>query len=485
MKTWINGNIHVMDGTTLNELFVSDEGVILASPDGSNNEVIDLKGRSLYPALIDCHIHLMGYGQHLSRLNVKHLKNKEDILTYIKRNLQENLTYIEGYHPSMITRDELDEISKDTYIYLRHADYHGMTVNSKTLEMLQIVSNDGILLEEDGTRAMQSIKKSTHEELVSFLKKAYDKLYSYGVIGGHSDDLYYFNGYYDTLKAFKEVSQTYPFYAHLLMHHLTLEDFIESKDSIGPQNKYVELGAVKIFYDGTTGSKTALMTHPYIDQTFGERIYDHEMFTYYVKLARKHDLAVAVHVIGDQGLLELSQILKQYPVKKGLKDRIIHASYASTKALDMIKDLDVFLDLQPQFLTSDMPHTLYSFQKPPEYIFPMKTYHDLGIEYGLSSDAPVEIPNPILGMHAAIFRTIGDEIYQKEERLTRMEALRAYTTHAWRLTSHQGGYLKPGYPAHLIITDQDILTVSKKDFLKTQVLETYVHGALVFKHKKT
>ena len=485
MKTWINGHIHVMDGTIMNTLMVNDEGMIIDALDGTNNEVIDLNGRCVYPAFVDCHIHLMGYGQHLTRLHIKHLDQKEAILTFIKTHLIGDFIYIEGYQPSDITKHDLDAISTHAMMYLRHEDYHGMTVNSNVLRSLEMTSEDGILLEQDATKVMQSIKKSTHEELVEFLKKAYQSLYAFGVIAGHSDDLYYFNGYHDTLQAFIEAAKTHPFYAHLLMHHLTLEDHIKSQHKIGPIDPFIELGAVKLFYDGTTGSKTALMTHPYTDQTYGERIYDHETFTHYVKRARQFDLAVAVHVIGDQGLLELCQILKQYPVKKGLKDRIIHASYASKKALDIIQDIDVFLDLQPQFLTSDLPHTLTSFQTAPDYIFPMKTYHDLGLNYGLSSDAPVEIPNPILGMHAAIFREINNQVYQKEERLSRMEALKAYTTRAWSLTHEKGGYLKPGYPAHLIMTNQDFLTVPEKDFLNTRVLETYIKGVKVFQHKKT
>lgn len=485
MKTWINGIIHVMDGNIINSLMMNDEGIIIDDNDGTPNEVIDLNGRNVYPAFVDCHIHLMGYGQHLSRLNIRHLTQKEEILTFIKTHISGDFIYVEGYSPCDITKRDLDKISRGTRIHLRHEDYHGMTVNSNVLSALDLTSEDGILLEHEATKVMQSIKKSTHEELVEFLKNAYQSLYAYGVIAGHSDDLYYFNGYHDTLKAFIEASKTHPFYAHLLMHHLTLEDHITSQHTSGPLNTFIELGAVKLFYDGTTGSKTALMTHPYTNQTYGERIYDHQTFTHYVRRARQFDLAVAVHVIGDQGLLELCQILKQYPVKKGLKDRIIHASYASKKVLDIIQDIDVFLDLQPQFLTTDLPHTLASFQTPPDFIFPIKTYHNLGLNYGLSSDAPVEIPNPILGMHAAIFRKIGEQIYQQEERLSRMDALKAYTTHAWSLTHEKGGYLKPGYPAHLIITNQDILTVTETDFLNTHVLETYIKGVRVFQHKKT
>lgn len=473
-----------MDGHTIHTLYVSDSGLIISEPDDTPNLVNDLQGQCMYPAFIDCHMHLMGYGQHLSRGQVKHLHGKADILAYIRQHLTTPVTYIEGYSPCGITKDDLDQISADVLIYLRHEDYHGMTVNSSTLKKLEITSYDGILLENDGTKAMQSIDKHSHETLVSFLEKAYQKLYQFGVIGAHSDDLFYFNGYEDTLKAFQEASITYPFFAHLLIHHKTLHDYVK-KGNIIHQHEYLELGAVKIFYDGTTGSQTALMSVPYTSGGFGERISDQETFIAYVKKARDHDLAVAVHVIGDKGLEEVCEILKAYPVKKGLHDRIIHASYATPKSLELLKTLDVFLDVQPQFITSDFPQTLDYFKSLPNLIFPLKTYHDININYGLSSDAPVEIPNPILGMYAAIFREIDGVIFQPEERLSRMQALLGYTTHAWTLTNQKGGYLKPGYPAHFVITDQDILTTPKTQFKSIKVSETYVFGKQVFNHKKT
>jgi predicted amidohydrolase YtcJ len=463
---------------------INDKGIIIREPDGTTNETIDLQGASMYPAFVDCHMHLMGYGQHLSRGNVNHLKTNEAILAYIRTHLTPPVTYIEGYHPCGIHKSDLDDVSKDSFIYLRHEDYHGMTVNSKTLQRLNITSDDGVLLENDGTKALKSIEKNSNETLVTFLEKAYQSLYQYGVIAAHSDDLYYFNGYVDTLKAFDEASRHFPFYAHLLIHHETLSDY-QIHGNIIQDNSYLELGAVKMFYDGTTGSKTALMNAPYVTGGHGERVNQVDVFHQYVLEARANQLPVAVHVIGDLGLEEVCQILREHPVKKGLKDRIIHASYATPKTYALIKDLDVFLDIQPQFLTTDLPHTLAYFTQEPHGIFPFKTYHDLNVSYGLSSDAPVEIPNPILGMYSAIFRDIDGVVYQPDERLNRMQALLGYTTHAWQLTNHHAGYLKPGYPAHLVITNKDILTTPKDAFLSIEVLETYIDGKRVFQHKKT
>jgi predicted amidohydrolase YtcJ len=213
----------------------------------------------------------------------------------------------------------------------------------------------------------------------------------------------------------------------------------------------------------------------------GEYIQKREVFESLVKEARSLDLAVAVHVIGDKGLLEVSEVLKTYPVKKGLMDRVIHASYANDETIKILKTLDVFLDLQPQFVTTDFPYTLKLFKITPPYIFPFKTYDRHGLKYGLSSDAPVEIPNPLFGMYSAITRKNAYGTYQEHERLTRLEALLGYTKHAWLLTNDQAGTLSSGQLANLVVFKEDLLTCDIEAFKTMPVLETYIKGQSVYK----
>lgn len=479
MKRLYNATFYTMNEMeTLNELYIDEKGLIIDMPGHDVDiEHIDMQGQFIYPAFIDCHLHLMGYGQFLSRLHAKGIPSKEALIRFIYDHMNPHMIYIEHYKPWMnIQKADLDVISKEIPIYLRHEDYHGMTLNSRALEIMNFMSVDGILKEEDATKALQSIPKNDIKTLTSFLLKAYHQLNKYGIIGGHSDDLYYFNGYHDTLKAFFDASQQHPFYNHLLVHHRTLHDHVKNPIV---QNDFVELGAVKMFYDGTTGSKTALMSTPYIDQSFGMRIMDKDIFKHQVKLAREAHMPVAVHVIGDQGLLEVAEILKEIPVKKGCYDRVIHASYANQEAIQLLKTLDVFLDIQPQFLTTDLPQTLDLFETPPKMVFPFKTYHDENLLYGYSSDAPVEDPNPLLGIYAAVTRNIG-YTYQEHQKMTRYEAIKAYTTHAWILSKHHGGYLKKEYPAHFVVFKKDLFKIEEYEFKTLEVSQTWMLGKNIY-----
>jgi predicted amidohydrolase YtcJ len=461
-------------------LYIDDLGFIVEDVSG-DCETIDMQKAYIYPAFVDCHLHLLGYGQHLLKLSLENEHTKEDIIAVIKLHMDLDTIFFESYKPVGITKDELDGISKDKHIYLRHTDFHGLTVNSKVLNDLGMSSETGILLEEEATRVMQSIPKHSKETLITFLEKAYERLLSFGVVSGHSDDLFYFNGFEDTIDVFLDVSTRTPFYAHLLVHNKTLCDY-QTSNKRDQLNDCVSLGAVKMFYDGTTTSKTALMTTPYIDNSYGEVIQTHEDFIQLVVNARTLDLAVAVHVIGDRGLLEVAKVLLDYPVKKGLYDRVIHASYANQEAIDILKKLDVFLDLQPQFVTTDFPETLKQFHTLPTCIFPFKTYHDSELHYGLSSDAPVEIPNPLLGMYASITRKNEHGTYQEHERLTRLQALLGYTKHAWMLTHDTAGTLEVGQFANLVVFKHDLLTCDIERLKTLKVEQTYIKGKIVYKN---
>ena len=192
------------------------------------DEEIDLKGFHVYPGFVDAHLHLLGYGQMLSRISLKG-KNKKEILMTLEIQFKGTLLYAEQYTECGITKNDLNAISTSVPIYLRHDDYHSLTVNDAVLSMLDVSSESGILTEELAQQAIDLFPKFSSSELIMFLKNALSHLYQYGVTGGHSDDLYYFNGFHDTVKVFEMVLKSMPFRTHLLMHHRTLHDYEDSQ----------------------------------------------------------------------------------------------------------------------------------------------------------------------------------------------------------------------------------------------------------------
>jgi predicted amidohydrolase YtcJ len=104
------------------------------------------------------------------------------------------------------------------------------------------------------------------------------------------------------------------------------------------------------------------------------------------------------------------------------------------------------------------------------------------------SDAPVESPNPFIGLHAAVTRRRQDgspglEGWYPEQRLSLDEALGAYTSgpaFAGGLESVQGN-LKSGFLADLIVLDSDPYALPSEALADVVPIGTMVDG--VWRHR--
>ena len=153
MKLWFNANFYSMkDSKTKYDKVLTNKGVIIAVGDDCDNyhalEKIDLKGAYVYPGFTDSHMHLLGYGRKLSSNNLLLNKNKEEVLKLISSMFKEDTLKVEGYYNIGITKDDLDLISRDHLIILRHNDYHSFTVNSKVLKLTNLTNSNGIITNE-------------------------------------------------------------------------------------------------------------------------------------------------------------------------------------------------------------------------------------------------------------------------------------------------------------------------------------------------
>ena len=493
MKLWKNGFFHTMeDPQKTYHAMATDHGLIIGFDEDIKDlefdREIDLNKAHVYPGFVDAHLHLLGYGQKLLHPNFSHLKDKDEMLVELKKLFKNEKLFVEGYRECGITKDDLNQISTEHPILLRHNDYHSLTVNDQVLKLSNIIHDTGVLTEEVAQKAMDSFPKYKQKEVEKILTLSLKSLYKYGITGGHSDDLYYFNGFDETVSVFENVLDKFPFRAHLLMHHMTIDDFKKSGRTFLDQTYYLQLGAVKMFYDGTVSSKTALMKKPYKNSNnFGQNVNGKEAFIEIVKKARSYHLPIAVHVIGDQGLDEVIEIIKQYPPKMYHHDRLIHTPWISKDTLEELKTLRVSLDIQPQFLSSDLPWALDFFSETPDLVFPWKTLLEAGLNLAGSSDAPVEIPNPLLGIHAAVFRESSNDgkAYFTEESLTRFEAISMYTIGANYSTEHRNrGYLKVGYVADLSIFKHDLMSMHPSKFKEDIFEMTVIDERIVYDKNK-
>jgi len=120
------------------------------------------------------------------------------------------------------------------------------------------------------------------------------------------------------------------------------------------------------------------------------------------------------------------------------------------------------------------------------YAWNTQVQHGAVLAFG--SDAPVDTPNPFLGLHAAVTRRRADggpgpQGWYPEQRLTLEQALHAYTTGAAYAAGWEDrlGKLAPGYLADLIILESDPFTCPSDDLRTIQPTATMVGGNWVYR----
>ncbi|MGY3777749.1 amidohydrolase [Isobaculum melis] len=530
MKLWKNGLFYTMEqaGKTV-EAVLSDKGMIVATGavemlrakwSAQIQEEIDLKGQVAFPGFVDSHLHILWYGQALSRLNLSQVKSKKEALTLIEQRVKElapeEWLFVEGYNENMwtdeqtlFTKEDLDGVSFGHPVIVRRIDYHCVTINTAYIEAIGLKDQQvfagggeivltaeglltGILKDEATNLAIDAFPMPTQKELESLIQLAIKDLWSKGLTGGHSEDLHYFNGFIGTLAAYRSAidQEKTPFRAHLLIHHEELAAYSASGEKFVDGDPFVELGAMKIFYDGTVGSRTALMTQPYADNpaNYGLQIHADASFEAMVINARKAGLPIAVHILGDAAFEKVLTMVQKYPPKAGQRDRMIHTPWLTDALIEQAKGLPLMFDIQPQFMSSDLPWALDILgEHYPQRAFAWKSLLEAGLLLAGGSDAPIEIPNPFYGIYSAVTRKADadQQAYFKEQALSVYEAISLYTIGSsvadYKETTR--GKIAPGFICDLTVVKEDPFRIPVEQLKDTKVAMTVVNEQIVFEQR--
>ena len=148
-----NAKIYTVDsGFTTAEAMVVKDGQILAI--GTNKEIqeqyqaketIDLKGKPMYPGLIDAHAHFVGYGQSLFYANLYGTTSFEEAVARVKAFADEHpdLTWIQGRGwdqnkwpgKTYPTNELLNKAFPDKPVILQRVDGHASIANQKAMDL--------------------------------------------------------------------------------------------------------------------------------------------------------------------------------------------------------------------------------------------------------------------------------------------------------------------------------------------------------------
>lgn len=234
---------------------------------------------------------------------------------------------------------------------------------------------------------------------------------------------------------------------------------------------------VKRFADGSLGGHTAAMNAHFSDvPTLGTL----RLTAADTAVARKSiELGgmVAIHAIGDRAVDSVLDVFEELIADGADPDdlRMEHASVVSPMQVKRFADLGVTAAVQPAFLVSEskwVADRVGPYRTP--WLYPFRSLLDSGVPIAGSSDCPVEPPQPLWGMAAAMDR----HGIAPDERLTGPEALALFTTGAARAL-REPVPLAVGSPADIVVIDTDPTEATATEIRNAQVLDTFVDGVAV------
>jgi len=158
--------------------------------------------------------------------------------------------------------------------------------------------------------------------------------------------------------------------------------------------------------------------------------------------------------------------------------------------LQRLGQLGLVASMQPVHATSDMLAAENYWGERSKYAYSWRTQLKAGAVLAFGSDAPVESPNPFLGLHAAVTRrraggSPGSQGWYPEQRLSLTEALKGFTFGPAYLAGMENrvGCLAPGYLADLIVLEEDPFEIDPHDLRKVKPIASMVGGEWVWRKK--
>lgn len=255
----------------------------------------------------------------------------------------------------------------------------------------------------------------------------------------------------------------------------------------------LRLNGVKLYLDGALGSRGAFLKAPYADApTKGLAFLTETQLKNLMSRAAMDHFQVAVHAIGDganaQLLGAIEDLAQTYTGDR--RWRAEHAQIVDPADLPRFGRHGIIASMQPIHQTSD--RTMAEARLGPARLagaYAWKSMLGNHVPLAFGSDAPVELADPFAGFAAAISRQGPDGQpdggWQPQERVSREEALAAYTTGGAYAGFAEGrfGRITPGQRADFVMVDTDPMTASPDRIRKTKVLQSWVGGRLVWQAK--
>lgn len=522
----IHGRVYTLDPAQpfASAMVVRDGKLIYVGDDagarayaGSGSETVNLRGYCVIPGLTDAHMHLHHYAVSLASVDVETPTLREALARVGERasgvpkgswvlghGWNHNVWGEELGAGEFPTAAHLDQVAPNHPVCLETKSCHAVWVNSAALAAAGITATTpdptggkivrdatgqptGILLEGAMSLVLEIIPEPGPEELAAAMRQALARANRVGLTGLHDMDGVLSFHAEQVLRERGELSVR-------IVKSTPLERLDEAVGvglRSGFGDDWLRIGQVKMFADGALGPLTAWMLEGFETDPANTGIATTpvEVLREAVGKANAAGLGCAIHAIGDRACREVLNIYAEFrPQYPAVRNRIEHVQLLHPEDMGRLAQLRIIASMQPIHATSDMHIAERYWGKRSAGAYALKSQLAYGAVLALGSDCPVEVLDPLIGLHAAVTRrradgSPGPEGWYPDQRLTVEEAVRGFTwgpAYAAGLEDRLGS-LQVGKLADMTILDQDIFTVDPMNILHAQVMGTMVGGRFVWR----
>jgi predicted amidohydrolase YtcJ len=274
----------------------------------------------------------------------------------------------------------------------------------------------------------------------------------------------------------------------------------------GMGDEWLSARTIKIIADGGIHWGTTRLSEPYgprrlkfyvnLDPNYqGELNYSIDEMTGIFAAAARAGWQMVVHITGDEGTNAVLQAMEKANAATPLTGRrftLTHSYFPTEELARRLAALGMCVDTQTYTYHRDAEFIadIYGRDWAQRFIG-LGTWSRAGVPVAINSDHMVGYDpnhamnsyNPFLALYVAVSRrSDAGRIYEPDQKLSRLDALRAVTSTPAYLDfeENKSGSIEPGKYADLVVIDRDYLQCPEEQIREIKVVRTIVNGRTVY-----
>ena len=510
---------------------------------GRSTRVIDGRGRTVVPGLIDTHVHALDVAEAESAQPFQSLQSIDALQAWIRRSApsgSQTWIWTPRIYPTRLrehrfpTRQELDRAAPDAPVAVDGA--YAYVLNTAALRAAHITGDSpdppGGAIVKDAAGEPTGLLRNVGGLLAAFrprpgsvsldmLERVHRQYLATGITSvierGATLDGY--KSYEELRRANRlHVRATVTIRIPRADDAAEVERFIKAlpfrpapseREGRGSDAEWLKVGPLKIVVDGGILIGTSFMREPYglsarqlyaVDDPLYRGLLSLTPQQVAAAIAIGHRLGwqMVAHVTGDAGVdivldaIEAAQ--KQVPASDR-RHTLLHAYFVHPETAARAARLGVLVDTQPAWHYKDADALADGLGREHlAHFIGLRTWRDAGVEvaintdhmFGLDRDEALNPFNPFLTMYSATTRrTEGGRVIGETEAVSRQDALRMMTSMAARFSFDEKnrGSIEKGKVGDFVVLSDPFLTVSPEQLRNIRADFTVVGGRVAFERR--